>query len=415
MNITINEVEPHKLSVHYEASPEEILNKRGDVLTTFKRAPVPGFRPGKAPLDAVKMHYRTQIEHALKAALTEDAFHNTVAEKRLRVLGAPAFNTMNYEDGKFTCEFNVHTKPDFELSKYLELEIPKPAAPFTVPELANKMLEDLRHKLGDTAPFGSDDVVVEGDNIIVDYEGFYEGNKIDSLSVQGDMITVGQSGFEGFDSNLIGMKIDDTKEFSLIAPANALPSFAGKEVTFKVTLVMGSKTTPCALDDDMAKKIGKKDFAELMSTVNVLSKERVDSHVTKGINEAIYNRLLADNEFTPPNWLSLSEAKYLAHNAKLDWDKLPDIDKEKYLEMAAKNVKMSLIFDKIREEDPMAQLSDQEAFDMIKSNLLKAKLDKPIDDVMKEMNKTGQFAIVMSRLKDEYVLDYIVKSAKIIE
>src|SRR5277367_2697207 len=102
MQIEINEIEACKLSVHYEANALEIMDKRAEVQTAFKKAPVPGFRPGKASMDAIKLHYRQQIEESLKRALAEDAFHNTLFEKKLRPHGAPKFNSLLLDGGKFT-------------------------------------------------------------------------------------------------------------------------------------------------------------------------------------------------------------------------------------------------------------------------------------------------------------------------
>ena len=48
MEIEIKESEPCKLIVNYAADAGQILNKRGEVLTAFKKAPVPGFRPGNS-------------------------------------------------------------------------------------------------------------------------------------------------------------------------------------------------------------------------------------------------------------------------------------------------------------------------------------------------------------------------------
>src|SRR5271154_5630109 len=114
MQIEVNEIEACKLSVHYEANALEIMDKRAEVQAAFKKAPVPGFRSGKpVPMDAIKMHYRQQIEESLKRALAEDAFHNTLFEKKLRPHGAPRFNSLLMVDGKFTCEFELFVKPAF--------------------------------------------------------------------------------------------------------------------------------------------------------------------------------------------------------------------------------------------------------------------------------------------------------------
>jgi FKBP-type peptidyl-prolyl cis-trans isomerase (trigger factor) len=83
--------------------------------------------------------------------------------------------------------------------------------------------------------------------------------------------------------------------------------------------------------------------------------------------------------------------------------------------MAERNVRLSLILDKIRENEPDCQLSDQEAFNMIKESLVKSVPAKDIDTTMKQISNNGTLQIMLSRLKEQVVLDYLVKSTLIIE
>lgn len=415
MQITINETEQCKLTVTYEADAEQILNKRAEILTAFKKAPVPGFRQGKASVDAIKIHYRQQIEDALKRALAEDAYHNTLFEKKLRPHGAPKFNSFLLSDGKFVCEFDMCTKPDFELAPYKNLELPKPAPTADTPEVTEKMLQELRIKYGEVIPYSDTDFIQMGDNIILDYDGFFGDQKIDNLCAQGEMLTVGRSTLLSFDDNLLGMIVGETREFDLKVPENGLPSLAGKTVRIKATLSMGSKTIPCPLDDTLAVKLGKKDMNELRLLISSIAAEQVLTMAKKVLNESICTKLVDGNIFQVPNWLSLSEAQYLVSSSKLDWNKLEDQDKEIYIGMAEKNVKLSLILDKIREIEPEAQLTDQEVFDVVKQNLSRTKLNTSLDDVIKELNRTGYLQILFARIKDEYVVDFVVKNSKVLE
>lgn len=415
MDIQVKELESCKLNVVYVADAGEILEKRGVVLQAFKKAPVPGFRPGKGSLDAIKLHYRSQIEESLKRGLAEDAYHNTIFEKKLRPHGAPFFKELLMGDGKFTCEFDLFVKPDFELANFKNMEVPKPHEDVSIIEFAEKILQDLRHRFGDTAPFTDGDFVQQGDNVIIDYVGTIDGVKVDSLCAEGEMLTIGQSQLPNFDSNLLGISLSETREFDLNVPENGMPSLAGKTVHFTVTLNMGSKTELCALDDSLAEKMGKKNLVELRELVNTAAAGRVSNTLKLKVNEAVAARLVNDNGFEVPNWLSLSEAQYLAHSAKLDWVTMDEPDKEKYLEMATKNVKLSLVLDKIRETEPEAQLSDQEVFEIIKSNLAKTTKLEDIDKTIHEMNKSGYISILFSRIKDEYTLDFITKNIKILE
>lgn len=415
MNIEVKETEPCKLIVSYEADAEQILNKRGEIVQAFKKAPVPGFRAGKANLDIIKMHYRTQIDESLKRALAEDAYHNTIFEKKLRPHGAPKFNSAMLMDGKFTCEFELFVKPDFTLGTYKGLQIPKPSEPISDVELSEKMLQELRVKFGEVEPYSDTDFVQAGDTIIVDYEGLIDGIKVDKLSAEGEMLVVGRSQLVDFDNNLLGMNIGETREFDLLVPPTGLPSIANKRVHFKATVNMGSKNIPCPLNDELAVKLGKKDFNELKEFVLGSATARVQELSRQSLSEAVCNNLVNAHVVAVPHWLSLSEAKYLSHNAKLEWDTLSEVDKEKYIELAEKNVKLSLILDKIREDEPDAQLSDQEVFDVIKKNLMNTQLKTSLNDIIKEMDRTGYLQIMFARIRDEHTLDYIIKSSTFIE
>ena len=415
MQIEVTEIEPCRLSVHYEANFLEISDKRAEVENAFKKAPVPGFRPGKVTPEAIRVHYRQQIDDSLKRALAEDAFHNTLFEKKIRPHGAPRFNSLLLDAGKFTCEFEILTKPDFELPNWKEMEVPKPHQDTDSTVLAEKMMQELRVRLGEVSPYGDTDFVQNGDNVIIDYKGTIDGEVVDNLVAEGEMVTVGNSPLVAFDTNLLGMSLDETREFDFVAPEQGLPSLAGKTVHFVVTLKMGSKTVPCALDDEMAKKMGKETFAELQDMVNQAAFARSENMRKMAVHEAVARKLVDSVTIAVPRWMSLSEAQYLSQQSQLDWNTMLDSDKEKMISMAEQNVKLSLLLDKIREVEPEAQLTDQEVFEIIKQNLAQTKVTQSLDEVIQQMNKTGYLQILFSRIKDENTMDYIVKTVKLVD
>lgn len=415
MEIQIKELDACKLLVCYNADAGQILDKRGEVLNAFKKAPVPGFRTNKVPLDAIKVHYRQQIEDSLKRALAEEAYHSTLFEKKIKPHGAPKFNSLLLENGKFSCEFELYVKPNFDLAPYKDMEIPKPHPSTNEVLLAESMLQELRVRFGEVLPYTNSDFIQYGDNVILNYESTINGERVDNLCAEGEMLTVGASQISVIDENILGMKIDETREFDFVVPEAGLPSLSGKNIHFKVTLNMGSKTLPCPLNDDLATKVGMKNIDELRAFVHSAAMGKLANAERSQINESISNKLINDNKIDVPNWMTLSEAQYLAHNSKLNWEVMPDEDKLKYMEMAEKNVKLSLILDKIRENEPLAQLSDNEVMDIIKQNLAKSKTQHSVEDSIKEMNKSGFLSVLFSRLKDEHTLDYIVKLTKVVE
>lgn len=413
MEIQVNEKEYCKLEVHYEADKDQIDNKRVEVLSLFKKAPVPGFREGKANLEVIKIRYKKQIEESLKRALAEEAFHNTMFEKNIKPLGQPDFSTMLLQGNKFSCDFTVNKRPDFELGQYKDLEIPKPPHNGTADTLTEKMLEDLRVQHGTTVAYTDTDFVQEGDKIILSYTATIDGVKQDALSTDGEMLSVGANPLKEFDQNLLGMKLGETREFSLAIPETGLPSYRGKTIVFSATVSMGSKIEKMPLDDSLAQKLGKPTFLELREYVMAASVSRLAEMDRAHLARQIGLRLVEAHNFTVPQWLVLSEAQYLAANAKKEWDLLPDEDKESMLKLAEQNVKLALVLDRIRENEPEAQLSDQELIEMIKQNI--AKSNNNIDEVLQNMNKTGYLPVLVARLRDETTLDFLLKTVKQVE
>lgn len=411
MEIKLEEVEYCKYKVNYESSSDEFNDKKNEVLSAFKKASVPGFRKGKVPESAIFSYYRKQIEESLRRALAEDAFHNTLFEKKIRAYSGPQFTTAFINNEKFICEFLVYTKPEFELSEFRGLEIPKPhmGNDFNTSFICEKTLQSLRVKCGEHRPFNENDFVQNGDNIVISYSATLDGNNVENLFSEAEIITVGEFDLENFDSNLLGMSVGENRKFYYTLPNNAIASLAGKTVEFSVDLKSGSKIIPAALDDSLAMKIGKKSFEDLRSTIMASAESQVAVKYKMKIGEAVCRHLLDMNRFTVPEWLKKSELSYLT--SKLDWNNLSEQDKQKYSEISEQNVRLSLILDRIREIEPQAQLTDQEAVDMLKNNVT-INNGKPFDEVIKDLNKSGELQVYLARIRDENTIDYVCKNTK---
>ena len=91
------------------------------------------------------------------------------------------------------------------------------------------------YDLYDAVP--STEAVQSGDLANIDYEG-----KIDGATFQGGSATaydllIGSGSFiDGFEDGVIGMKIGEKKDIDLTFPTDYYPEYAGKKVTFTVTL-----------------------------------------------------------------------------------------------------------------------------------------------------------------------------------
>lgn len=419
MDITVNELEPCKLDVHYKVNSNEIEPKLAEVVGMFKTAPISGFRRGKAPVKIIKQKYKKQINEALKRALVEEAYHNILFEKNLSAIGHPQVGVVNLFNNNFECSMVLHVKPSFDIKPYNEYVIPKPHVEMTSDDLTEKMLEDLRYRYGTANQYTEEDFVQNGDSVIVNYTGSIDNEIMPNLSADGEMMTVGASKLLEFDNNVLGMKLDEERTFNVVVPNDGLPSLIGKTIVFKVTLLSGSKIIPMPLDDSLAQKLNKSDFISFRSMVNASAVKRIEEMNRAKIIEALSNKLVADYDFIVPNWLLLAEAQQLAASSRKDWNKLADLDKEQFLDLAAKNVKLSLILDKIRTEDPDAQLTEEEVYNVIKQTLIAysngSVNDSNIGEHMNKLISGGQYQVLAAKQMDEHVINHILKLSKIVD
>jgi trigger factor len=419
MEFAVNEVEYCKVSVHAEADLEKIVSKRTEVLAEFKGVNVPGFRPGKASLDAIKIRYKKQIENRLREVLAEEAFIGVLNDRNMKALGMPEFSMLNLTDSKFTCEFTMRVKPTVVLNKYRDFEIPRPAEPISISQFSEKILQDLRERNGDSVPFTDDDFVQVGDSILLDYEGTIDGVARKDLTAKKEVVHVGKSPLPGFDDNLLGMKMGDVREFDYVTPPNVSEEFKGKTIHFKAEVCMGSRTTPAALDDELAKRLNMKDLDDLRTHVAQVATTRVDEHRNSLVSVQVSHRLVEGHDIPIPDWLLSSEAQIKSKMAKKEWDKLTDEEKESFLNEAKKSIKLSLVLEKIREVEPEAQLSDEEAFQLVRFHLaqMQARNGKSgdVEKAFQDLQKSGSLPVLLGRIRDERVLNWLVTTCKLVD
>jgi trigger factor len=414
MDIQLNDEGYCKVNVKYKADTDTVKEKRQYVAKEMAKSyEVKGFRKGKASPEVIRLSYPKEVEAYLKQEMLNQAFTDVVSEKGIKPFGGPQISSSTIEGNLFEAEFSVHTLPEFELKQYKGFEIPKYAATTTVDELSQKMLQELRTEHAEDVPYGENDFVQAGDKVVLQYHSFLDEAPIEELSSEGVILKIGQTNIPGFDDNLLGMKNEEEREFVLRTPKDFNEKFADKLITFKVKLMMGSKSNLAGLDDELAKKIGLETFASLMEEVGSVASAKLQGHENGHYQEQVGRRLIAEHDFVVPQWIADPEAKVQAQMQKKSWDTLSDEEKQKLTKDAEEGIKLSLILTKIQENEPDAQLHDDEVLKMARENL--SKYTKNPDEVMQDVINKGQLPMFFSRIRDEHTLGFVVKNSTIIE
>jgi len=220
-----------------------------------------GFRPGNAPKEIVVEVFGEQKlwEEAAQDAF-EDTYQKVVTEKKLFTLVLPELQIIKLVPGNpFIFKANVTVLPEMNLPDYKEIARitmkEKKEAVVEEKEIqeALEFLRDSRAKTNQVQRGAK-----KGDEITLDLEGNLEGTKAGKLKSDNSSLILGKEQFlDGFDDYIIGMKINEEKDFSLSIPSfHPDKTIAGKKINFHIKIQSVKEREVPEPSDNFAQSLG---------------------------------------------------------------------------------------------------------------------------------------------------------------
>jgi trigger factor len=307
MQITVNEVGglTKKLKI---VLPEEEVSKELDAgfRKVKNEAHIKGFRRGKVPRHILEKTYGQQVRAEVAEKLVQETYFDAIEKEKLDVVAHPEIKAPIFEDdGSFSYEAEVDTRPLFELNEYKGLEIEKQEVSVSDEEVSSE-IERLRKEL---APLRNveDRAAQVNDIAIVDFDGFHDGEKLEQ--VHGEDVNVdigtGRHGQE-FENKLVGMKKGEESSVEVDFTADAPnPVLAGKKVEFRINVKDIKERVLPDLDDEFAKDVGGEfdSFAALKEHIREQILAQKEEAQEGNISDRIMQKLVEANEFEVPSRL----------------------------------------------------------------------------------------------------------------
>ena len=355
-----------KRSLEIEIPLDEVEQARERVTSSIKeRVRLPGFRPGKAPVSMIQSRFEGEIRHEVLELLLPQAFRDRVQKDDIKVVGQPDISDLKFEPGqpiRFKADFEV--APEVEIDEYRGVPV-KYEEPTVPEEEVEKRLEGLRENKADY-PNLDPRPIESGDYVLVhlrSLSGLAESGRPEDID-QDIQIEVGaEDTLPGFNEALIGASPEEVKEVEITYPEEyGQERLAGKTVRFELTPKFIRKRELPALDDDFARDLGDyQNLEELKETIKktIFSEKQYAAQQTA--KEELLDRLVESNTFPIPqayverqieNQVRM-QLRELAgrgvdpNTLKLDWEKIKEAQREK----AVRNVKASLLLEKISERE----------------------------------------------------------------
>ncbi len=307
MQITINEVGglTKKLKI---VLPKEEVSKELDAgfQKVKNEAKIKGFRRGKVPRHILETTYGQQVRAEVAEKLVQETYFDAVEKEKLDVVAHPEIKSPVFEeDGSFSYEAEVDTRPQFELNQYKGLEIEKEEIAVSDEEIDSE-IERMRKE---NAPLRSveDRTAQVNDIAIVDFDGFHNGEKLEQVHGENVNIDIGTGRHgEEFENKLVGMKKGEESSLEVDFDADSPnPVMAGKKVEFKINVKEIKERVLPDLDDEFAKDMGGEfvTFAALRTHVSEKIFAEKDQALAGDLLDKIMHKLVEANEFEVPSRL----------------------------------------------------------------------------------------------------------------
>src|SRR5690554_2249124 len=227
---------------------ESEVNKR--LQRTAKQVRIPGFRPGKAPMNIVRQRYEAGVREEVMNDVIGNSYFEALQEQKLNPAGAPTIEPKVFEkdkDFEFVATFEVY--PEFEVSGLENIEIERLQAEVTDADIDN-MIDVLRKQ--NTRYAEVERSAENGDQINIDFVGKLDGEVFAGGSAEGFDLVLGSGNMiPGFEEPLIGSKAGDEKVVTPTFPENYQNlDLAGKQAEFTVKINAVKAPTEPELDDE---------------------------------------------------------------------------------------------------------------------------------------------------------------------
>lgn len=422
MHVTRTDVSPTQVTLKIEAGEAILAPIKNDVLNRLARnVKMPGFRNGRAPLALVEKNIdQAQLQtDFLDEALTQ-LYAQATTQEQVRPVTQPDVKILKFVPfTEIEFEVTTHVIGKISLPDYTKIKIAKTVGEVTAKDVTDVM-NSLKARLAEKQP--AERAAKLKDEVIINFKGVdAQGIAVNGAAGQAYPLILGSNTFiPGFEDNLVGMRAEDEKSFTLTFPKDyGVKALAGKEVTFTVTVTSVHEMSEPKVDDTFAAKVGPfKTLAELkMDIKKQLKFEREQEALHKQQDELVKS-VTDKSKVDIPEPLIEQQVIYnfdevrrnLTYRGQTMQEYLEaegfteDEFKEKELKpQALQQLKTSMVLAEIAEKENLSVTQDE-----LTSRLQQLKGQYQDPAMQAELDKPENQRDIASRLRSEKVVNYLL-------
>lgn len=379
-----------------------------------ERAAIKGFRPGKAPYDMVKQQLgEIKILEEAMQSIVEHNFFKAVQEEKIETIGMPQITIEKVAPGnEFVFKAIVALLPKVKLPDLATISVKKENKEVGEKEVSN-VLNDLKKM--QPKEILKNGTATKEDKVSVNMEMFIDKVPLEGGQSNNHQVYLSEPHYiPGFAEQLIGVKKDDVKEFTLKFPKEHYQKhMAGKDVDFKVKVNDVYELQYPEMNDEFAKKLGQENMDKLKELLKKNLTEDANQKSEQKAEVEIFEKIVEKTEFDEiPDVLLNSEKQKMFHELKhtlehqgIEMDQyLKDLKKTEeeihkdFTENATKRVKAALVSRQVALEQKISV--DKKDIDA-ESELIKKTYpdDKTIEENLKKPEVQNTLAATIQNRK----------------
>ncbi len=335
-----------KISVPSDEVGAEVTKRLKNV---SRQARIPGFRPGKAPMNVIQKRFSGQVTNEVISDKIQASYQEALTESQITAAGLVSIEPTPWENGK-DLEYvaTVDVFPEIPSPSLEGVEIEKPVCSVGDEEV-ERTIEDLRKR---NATFSEKDGGAEaGDRVTIDFDGRIDGESFAGGTATDFPFVIGEGQMlEEFDEGIRGASAGETRQVAFTFPEDYHgKDVAGKDVAFEVTVKKVEKAELPEINDAFAEDLGIAEggVEKMREEIRASLERELGNRLRSTLRERVMDALLAANGIEVPRTLVEEEIDRAVESVtrQLSAQGIPaeGIDRNNYADEARKRVALGLI------------------------------------------------------------------------
>lgn len=316
MSLQVEKLEKNMAKLTIEVSADDLEKALQNAYKKQKnRIAIPGFRKGKVPRQMIEKMYGAEIfyDDAVNELIPK-AYADVYDESEVEIVSRPEIDVVQIEKGKpFIFTATVATKPEVTLGQYKGLEVEKFSTEVTPEEVEKKLQEEA--EMNARTITVEDRPVQDGDEVILDYEGFVDGVPFEGGKAENYPLTIGSGSFiPGFEEQLIGVEAGTDVEINVTFPEEYhAEELKGKAAVFQCKVhEIKAKELP-EIDDEFAGEVSEFDtLEEYKEDIKVKLKEQKASEGKEKQEDSAVEQAVENAQYELPDAMIETQVMQMA-------------------------------------------------------------------------------------------------------